>query len=85
METYKHYAESVILHLLEVFNAFLAGQHLPFSMSRDNIILLIKLGKDQVDPGSYRPISLLQRDVKILAKVFTFRLNEVIMSIVHSV
>lgn len=75
IETYKHCAESVLLHLLEVFNASLVGQHLQSSMCRANIILLIKPGKDRIDPGSYRPISLLQRDAKILAKVFAFRLN----------
>lgn len=42
------------------------------------------MGKDPLDLGSYRPILLLQSDVKILAKVLALRLNKVIFSIIHS-
>ena len=52
-------------------------------MTRANIILLLKPGKDPLDPGSYRPISLLQSDVKILAKALAMRVNKVILSIIH--
>lgn len=45
-------------------------------------VLLLKPGKDPLDHGSYRPISLLQTDV--LAKVLAIRLNKVISSIIHS-
>lgn len=48
------------------------------------IIVLLKTGKDPLDPGSYRPISLLQSDVKMLSKVLALRLNKVISSIIHS-
>lgn len=51
-------------------------------MTRANVILLLKPGKNPVDPGSYRPISLLQSDVKILAKVLVLRVNWII-SIIH--
>lgn len=53
-------------------------------MNRANIVLILKSGKDPLDLGSYRPISLLQSDIKILAKVFAIRLNGVISSIIHS-
>lgn len=53
-------------------------------MTKATIILLLKPGKDPLDPGSYRPISLLQNDNKILAKVLTLRLNKVIASIIHA-
>lgn len=66
MEALTQYGERIMPHLLEVFNASLEEGHLPPSMTRANIILLLKPGKDLVDPGFYRPISLLQSDVKIL-------------------
>lgn len=53
-------------------------------MTRANIVLILKPGKDPLDPGSHRPISLLQSDIKILAKVLAIRLNGVISSIIQS-
>ena len=70
--------------LLEVFNSSFDTGDLPPSMTRANIVLLLKAGKDPLDPGSYRPISLLQSDVKILAKVLAMRVNKIITSIIHS-
>lgn len=52
-------------------------------MSKANIILLLKPGKDPVDPRAYRPISLLQGAIRILAKVLAICLNAAIESIVH--
>lgn len=83
MEVYTQYGEVILPKLLKVFNySFKSGQ-LPITMKRANIILLLKPGKDPVDPSSYRPISLLQSDVKILAKVLAMRVNKVILSIIH--
>lgn len=53
-------------------------------MTRANIILLLKAGKDPLDPSSYRPTSLLQSNIKILAKVLAIRVNKIILSIIHS-
>lgn len=47
------------------------------------IVLIPKPGKDLHFPESYRPISLLQLDVKILAKISALRLNKVILSLIH--
>lgn len=52
-------------------------------MSTANIVLILKPGKDPVDPGLYRPISLLPSDIKLLAKILALRLNGVITSVVH--
>lgn len=70
--------------LLNVLNYARESQSLPESMTRANIILLLKPDKDPLDPGSYRPISLLQSDIKILAKVLSMRPNGAITSIVYS-
>lgn len=53
-------------------------------MLRASIVFLLKPGKDPLDLGSYRPISLLQSDIKILAKVLALRLNKAISTIIHA-
>lgn len=83
MEVYTQYGEVILPKLLEVFNSSLKSGQLPTTMSRANIILLLKPRKDPVDPSSYRPIPLLQNDVKILAKTLSLRVSRVILSIIH--
>lgn len=84
LELFKQYGSNILPHLLRVLNAARETQCLPTSMTRANIVLILKLGKDPLDPGSYRPISLLQSNIKILAKVLVILLNGVILGIIHS-
>lgn len=42
-----------------------------------------KEGKDQLEVSSYRPISLLCTDVKILAKVLATHLNRCIIGLIN--
>lgn len=60
--------------MLGVFNAAFDVGKLPESMNEAIIIALLKPGKDPVNPESYRLISLLTSDVKLLAKVLATRL-----------
>ena len=48
------------------------------------ITLLLKDGKDPLEIKSYRPISLLNVDYKLIAKVMSQRLKKVINSLIHS-
>lgn len=57
---------------------------LPDSMNEALIVLIPKPGKDPLYLELYRPISLLQSDIKILAKILALRLNKVVSSLVHS-
>lgn len=84
MEVYTQVRETLLPRLLEVFHGSFAAGHLPASMTRINVILLLKPEKDSVDPGSYRLISLLQSDVKILAKSLVLQVNGLISSIIQS-
>lgn len=52
-------------------------------MMDSTIIPIHKEGKDPLDAASYRPIALLNTDIKILAKVLAARLNEVISKLIH--
>lgn len=47
------------------------------------IKLLLKRGKDSLEPGSYRPISLLNLVVKILSTIVATRLADIFPSIIH--
>uniref|UniRef100_A0A3Q2ZER1 Reverse transcriptase domain-containing protein n=1 Tax=Kryptolebias marmoratus TaxID=37003 RepID=A0A3Q2ZER1_KRYMA len=56
---------------------------LPTHMNLANISLLLKPGKDPLLPSSYRPISLINVDVKIISKVLSKRLEKIIPLIIH--
>lgn len=75
--------------LLQVFNGAMEEGRLPLSMTEaiivgpSIIIVLAKQGKNHLETASYRPISLLCSDVKILAKVLAARLNKIIGKVIH--
>lgn len=52
-------------------------------MTEATIILILKPGKDPLLPDSYRPISLLTTDVKLLARVLVTLLALVIQKLIH--
>uniref|UniRef100_A0AAR2LWN9 Reverse transcriptase domain-containing protein n=1 Tax=Pygocentrus nattereri TaxID=42514 RepID=A0AAR2LWN9_PYGNA len=53
-------------------------------MNSANISLLLKPGKDPTLPSSYRPISLINVDLKIICKVLARRLEKITPYIIHS-
>lgn len=78
LEFYTTYKETLIPRLHELFFIFEHGS-LPSSMGEAYIVLIPKPGKNLEFPELYRPISLLQLDIKILA----IRLNTVILTLIH--
>lgn len=56
---------------------------LPTSLHEALIVLIPKLSKDPRPCESYRPIALINVDIKILAKVLVRRLNNVIDKLIH--
>ena len=67
-EFYKTFKSSLVPYLVEVFNGCLQEGSLPPSMRQSAVILLSK-GKDPSIIENWRPISLLNVDRKILAKI----------------
>ncbi len=53
------------------------------NMNSANISLLLKPGKDPVLPTSYRPISLINVDTKIICKAISKRIEKITPLIIH--
>lgn len=77
LEFYTTYAEMLTPKLKTLFQSIFELGILPPSMQEAQIIVLPKPGKNPQHPESYRPISLLPVDIKILAKVLSSLLNTV--------
>ncbi len=64
--------------ILNSLNFVLEKGALPRDQTTALITLLLKKGKDPLECSSYRPISLLSTDSKLLAKVLALRLDQCI-------
>lgn len=71
IEFYKKFSDKLLTILLNMLNDSLFHGSLPQTLTEASITLLLKPGKDSTKCVSYRPISLLNCDVKILAKALT--------------
>ena len=82
-EFYKTFVTEVAPLLLRVFNESFETGSLPTTFYQATISLIHKKGKDPLDAASYRPVSLLNVDTKILAKILAIRLENVLPTIIH--
>lgn len=64
--------------LLSVYNESLGCGSLPPTLTQASISLLLKKGKDPTSCASYRPLSLLNVVVKILAKALATHLEKIL-------
>ena len=80
-EFYKAFADMISGELTEVFNEAIDMGMLPDRMLEGEIALLYKK-KDPRDIRNYRPITLLNADYKIVAKVMGERLKQTLDSII---
>ena len=82
-EFYKSFSAKLGPFILRMLNDSIKNKKLPDSLYQANICLLLKRGKEETDPASYRPIALLNTDQKILSRILAFRLAEYITEIIH--
>lgn len=83
IEFYKTYSVILAPRLVQVFHDAHARGLLPTTMSEASITLSLKKDKDPLLCSSYRPISLLNVDFKILAKVLAGCFQKVIPSLIN--
>ena len=82
VEFYKRFSNQLAPLLLEMFNYSYSQGSLPPTLMQASISLIYKKDKDPLNCASYRPISLLPVDVKILAKILARRLGPIMPLIV---
>ena len=80
---YKMFYPKLKTFLYELFNEVVGTGKMHLSARRGIITLLEKTGRDPLEIGNWRPISLLCTDYKIFAKIIACRLQLVITQIVH--
>ncbi|KAM8977058.1 2-(3-amino-3-carboxypropyl)histidine synthase subunit 1 [Pelodytes ibericus] len=80
---YKTFKETLLPPMLKAFNSLANGAILPTQTQEAHITLIHKPGKDPEHCGSYRPISLLNVDVKLLAKILSNRLKDILPTLIH--
>lgn len=83
IEFYKTFSHKLSPIFKKVFIEITEQKSLPPTMSQAIITVIHKKGKDPLKCDSYRPISLLSNDYKILAKILAARLNPVIQTLIH--
>lgn len=82
-EFYKTYMEELTPILGRVFNYTLQENDPPRSWSEAVITVIHKEGKDPLGCGSYRPISLLGNDVKILSSILANRIQKYLKKLIN--
>uniref|UniRef100_A0A8C5QLK7 Reverse transcriptase domain-containing protein n=1 Tax=Leptobrachium leishanense TaxID=445787 RepID=A0A8C5QLK7_9ANUR len=80
---YKSFAAELIPRLLLTFNDMLTGGIPPAESLMASIVLLPKPGRDPQLVENYRPISLINTDLKLFTKILSLRLDRLLGSLIH--
>ena len=82
-EFYETFREELTRILLKLFQKIADGGTLPNSFYKATITLIPKPDKDITKKENYRPISLMNIDVKVLDKILPNRIRQHIKRIIH--
>ncbi|KAM9311530.1 E3 ubiquitin-protein ligase RNF213 [Gastrophryne carolinensis] len=80
---YKHFGPKLIHFLTKTFNAINEECPFPKQSLEATISVIPKPGKDASLCSSYRPISLINVDLKIYAKIISLRLQPLLPDLIH--
>lgn len=80
---YKKYKDLLSPHLCTYFNSISKGIPIPKFENNAFIHVIPKPGKDQGDCLNYRPIYLINLDLKLMAKILATILNTFITNYIH--
>ena len=83
IEYYKTFSSKLVPLIKAMYDETLEAGCLPPTLTQATISLILKKDKNPLDCSSYRPISLLCCDYKILTKALANRLNDVIPALIH--
>lgn len=83
VEFYKKFQQHLIGPLMEMYAYIIDKGELPPTLQEALISLICKPEKDPTLPSSYRPISLLNIDLKLIAKVIALRLDKYLPSLIN--
>lgn len=82
VEFYRKFQHKLVAVLLDMFNEAFKSLILPPTLNQASISLILKKDKDRLACSSYRPISLLNVDFKILYKLLALHLETVLPTII---
>lgn len=80
---YRKFQEILAPHLCSYFNDLRWGNGIPTHENVAYLHIIPKPGKDHGDCANYRPIFLINTDLKILTKVLAYRLNSFLPYYIH--
>lgn len=66
-----------------LLNDIIINQSMPLTMRQATISLIPKPGKDHLQMSNFRPLSTVNNDYKLLAKILARRMEKVITSLIH--
>ncbi len=81
-DLFKKFSDQLSPLLLSVFEESLSVKSLPPTMRQAVISLILKKDKNPLECSSFRPISLLNTDAKVLAKVLARHLEGILPSVI---
>ena len=82
-EFYKHFWDILSPTFNKLLKEIQTGSTIPTHMNIALITVFLKPNKDPTHPSSYRPLSLINTDLKIITKTLATRIETVMHSLIH--